>query len=126
LQVNGQLHSGSNGSGSSDLQGHGTAMAYITGQFKAPEQQLHGLAVLHVAPSAWLLGRHVLPLRAEALTAILGKGSLPPVRWLNEPQHNWRARNVAGTLELNAPYVRFTGTPESQRLLLEALSAALQ
>ena len=52
-------------------------------------------------------------------------GRMAPVRWLDEPWGNWRARVTAGVVELNRPYVHFDVDPLSQQRLLGWLRGLL-
>jgi hypothetical protein len=47
------------------------------------------------------------------------------VRWLKDPDGNWRARQVGTVVELNRSYVHFAADLMTQRQQLEHLSAAL-
>jgi hypothetical protein len=117
----GRLHAGTGGL---HLKGRGDVTAGGTGALQAPGQSLRGVAAAAMPATGHLRARRAKAIRGICLAAGLGRGSLVPVRWLNEPHNPWRARAVNGVCELNRAYVRFdVGTAEQQRLLQQIATA---
>jgi hypothetical protein len=106
-------------------QGQGLMAVQGNGQLGGALRSLQGTAALQASSSAQLLVRRVARLRGKSVTAMPALGSLAAVRWLQEPQQPWRARIQGSVLELNAAYIRFSGSSDSQRAVLQAIADAL-
>jgi len=87
---------------------------------------VHGRGVAQGLGQARLTGWVIDELKGQAvLGPVVGQGRLAAVRWLDQPQLNWRARVTAGVVELNRNYVHFDVDPPSQQRLIEWLRALL-
>jgi len=83
-------------------------------------------ASVSAAGSGQLRAAAVVALRGTACLEAAGStAQLSTVRWLSEPDGNWRARSVGGVAEFNRSYVHFAVDPITQQQLLKQLSAAL-
>lgn len=126
----------------------GGAMATASGAaaLQQPAGLLHGRGIA-VAGGAAVPGRRSAVLRAEGGGGASGAAVLTPcqpeplqgsgsataggavrwrtVRWRDEPQSNWRARQVGDVVEFNRSYVLFNRDPISQRALLQQLELLL-
>jgi len=110
----------------SHLSGVGLVTASGSGTLAASARALQGAAAVFVAGRGRLLAQSVAALRGLAqVGALSGSAKLRGVRWLADPDGNWRARSVGGVVELNSSYVNFKADGATQQQLLRALAAAL-
>jgi hypothetical protein len=107
------------------LQGATAAVVAGAGRLGGGGSLLQGRGVISAASSALLRGGAVAALRGSG--ALQGTAAAQPraVRWLADPDGNWRARVVGDVVELNRSYVRFAVDAATQQQLLAQLAAAL-
>lgn len=105
------------------LQAIGLAATSAAGVLSRASSSLQGVMAAAVTGRGMVRSAQPLALQAVGQARSGGRGRLASVRWLDEPQHNWRARRDGGVLELNRAYVRpAAGATES---LLAGIAAAL-
>ena len=110
----------------SQLNGEATALAGGFGGLLPPERALSAVAHATAAGTGQLRAEAVAPLQGICgQDRPVSAGRLCAVRWLKDPDGNWRARAAGGAVELNRSYVHFAADLMAQRQLLEHLSAAL-
>jgi hypothetical protein len=110
----------------SHLSSVGLVTASGSGTLAASARTPLGAAAVLVAGRGRLRAQSVAALRALAqVGGLSGSAKLRGVRWLADPDGNWRARSVGGVVELNSSYVNFKADGATQQQLLRALAAAL-
>ena len=120
--------------GQHQLQGAGLLLTSAAGMIRAsqlggllpPERALSAVAHATAAGTGQLRAEAVAPLQGICgQDRPVSTGRLCAVRWLKDPDGNWRARAAGGAVELNRSYVHFAADLMAQQQLLEQLSAAL-
>ncbi|MCE2835490.1 MAG: hypothetical protein LW834_00580 [Cyanobium sp. 49614_E6] len=114
------------GGGRHHLQGLAAATLSSSATLLRQSGHSSGQVTINISGRGQLHSTHPAPLAGQATLSNTGAATLSAVRWLDEPQSNWRARSTStGVVELNRSYVRFDRDPISQQALLQQLALLL-